>query len=170
MSEPREYPPHPQGTYFEPGSTTPSVTPPPPPSSAPKKKPRRWLTILISVAIAAPIGYAIGATADDTPDKPITTLPTLGTSSTPKATAGKGPRTYMPQDGVYLVGENIAPGTYRNGSDAALCIWQRLRNTSGDAEAVITIGSGPNQVVTIAKTDRAFEVHGCGAWNSVKTP
>lgn len=137
----------------------------------PRKKPRRWLTILISCAIAAPVGYAIGAAGSSETKAPtsITTLPGTQVSTPGKVTPGakkvSPPKQYMKQDGVYLVPENVEPGTYRNGStDTTLCAWERLKGTSGDPDELITAGFGPNQVVTIKKTDKAFKVTGCGPW------
>jgi len=150
---------------------------PPPPmyTPPPTKKHRRWLTILISCAIAAPIGYAIGASADDTKaPTAITTLPNVQPSTPDKVTPGTKKvapkaKVFMAQDGVYLVPDNVEPGTYRNGgTDTDLCGWARLKGTSGDAEDIITGGFGPNQVVTIKKTDKAFKVTGCGPWVLVK--
>ena len=138
----------------------------------PPKKPRRWLTVLISCAIAAPIGYAIGASADDTAEPP-KTLPTVAPSAPSTPSAGKnGPatqkpaaKTYMAQDGVYIVGENIAPGTYRAGSDAEFCVWQRYSDKEKTLSTKGTpIGSGPNQLMTVQAGDFSVEVQGCGPW------
>lgn len=144
----------------------------------PPKKPRIGLAwvggLLIGGAVGMMIGLAAGGTSAEAPTS-ITTLPgtQVSTPATGKTTPGTKkvapkPKVFMAQDGVYLVPENVSPGTYRSGSDATLCIWQRLKDTTGDPEAVITLGSGPNQVVTIKSTDRAFQVTNCGPWVLVK--
>ncbi len=66
-------------------------------------------------------------------------------------------------DGIWLVGADIEPGTYRNTNRD--CYWARLRNLSGDG--IITNGIGANQVVAVAASDVALETSGCGAWTKV---
>jgi hypothetical protein len=72
-------------------------------------------------------------------------------------------------EGVWLVGQDVEPGTYRSpGATTVMgfnfCSWQRLSDTSGETSAIIASGTGnagEQQVVTIAATDTAFEVSGC---------
>lgn len=69
----------------------------------------------------------------------------------------------IPGSGIYLVGEDIKPGTYRsNGSD---CYWARLSGTSGESNEIITnnVVEG-TAYVTIATSDVAFETSRCGEW------
>lgn len=68
-------------------------------------------------------------------------------------------------DGIWRVGKDIRPSTYRtSGSDG--CYWARLRNLSGEFDAIIANGnpSGP-AVVTISPRDVGFESQGCGTWH-----
>jgi hypothetical protein len=58
---------------------------------------------------------------------------------------------------------DIKPGTYRNGNEGD-CYWARLRNTNGDLDSIIANGNGGNQVITIKRTDKAFETRYCGTW------
>lgn len=72
----------------------------------------------------------------------------------------------IPGDGVFLVGEDVKPGTYRTQGSAGLgCYWARLSGTSGNFDEIITNGNaeGPT-TVTIAKSDKAFETSGCQEW------
>ncbi|MDN5931873.1 MAG: hypothetical protein L0I24_12560 [Pseudonocardia sp.] len=72
-------------------------------------------------------------------------------------------------EGTYLVGSDVQPGTYRSAGATTVmgfnfCSWRRLSDTSGESSAVIASGTGnagEQQVVTIAATDRAFDVSGC---------
>jgi hypothetical protein len=68
-------------------------------------------------------------------------------------------------NGTYLIGADIAPGTYRTVGAPDGCYWARLRGTSGGSNDIIAndFGSGWN-VVTIAPTDLAFKTSGCGTW------
>jgi hypothetical protein len=76
-------------------------------------------------------------------------------------------------DGIYRVGSEIQPGTYRTAgpSPAAFdnCYWERSRDTSGTLKAVIAKGlvSGP-ATVTIKKADGAFKSSGCQSWTQVR--
>lgn len=136
---------------------------------------RRWLWAIPAAGVGLIIGLASGGSNEAKAPTSITTLPGTEVSTpaagkvTPGAKKVSPPRQFMKQDGVYLVPENVVPGTYRNGStDTDLCAWARLKGTSGDVEDIITGGFGPNQVVTIKKTDKAFKVTGCGPWVLVK--
>lgn len=70
-------------------------------------------------------------------------------------------------DGTYIVGTDIAAGTWQApGGDA--CYWQRLSSFSGSLDAIIANDnpSGP-VVVTIAPNDLGFSSDGCGVWSPV---
>jgi hypothetical protein len=69
-------------------------------------------------------------------------------------------------DGIYLVGTDIQPGTYRN-SGGGDCYWARLRNLSGGLGSIIANGLGANQIVTISASDAAFESTRCGSWSRI---
>lgn len=64
-------------------------------------------------------------------------------------------------DGVYLVGEDIKPGTYRGTVTDDIGYWARLRDTSGGLSSIIANGlpKGPF-VLTIKKSDKAVELKG----------
>lgn len=72
----------------------------------------------------------------------------------------------IPGSGVYLVGEDIQPGTYRmvlEGSDR--CYWARLAGTSGELGDIIANDNVSGQaIVTIGEGDVAFETSRCGEW------
>ncbi|MQA00453.1 MAG: hypothetical protein GEU80_14180 [Dehalococcoidia bacterium] len=67
-------------------------------------------------------------------------------------------------DGVYLVGTQIAPGTWAApGSDT--CYWARLSGFGGDLGEIVANHAGPGaQVATIGATDAGFRSSGCGEW------
>jgi len=72
-------------------------------------------------------------------------------------------------DGVHLVGTDIQPGTYKAANSDGGCYWARLKNTDGDFDAIIANGNPSGQaVVTIAKSDGAFQSERCGDWVKVK--
>jgi len=70
-------------------------------------------------------------------------------------------------DGIFLVGVDINPGTYRN-SGGSRCYWQRSSGTSGEFGEILANGneSGP-AVVTIQPSDVAFTSKRCGTWSLV---
>jgi hypothetical protein len=69
-------------------------------------------------------------------------------------------------DGLWKVGEEVAPGTYRSGGGGS-CYWARLSGFSGDLDDIITNGIGRNQTVTISPSDVGFESSGCGTWTRI---
>ncbi len=71
----------------------------------------------------------------------------------------------IPGDGVYLVGEEVAPGTYRAQSPGEYCYWERLSGLSGSFDDLISNGLGPaDAAVTVSASDVAFSTEGCGTW------
>lgn len=72
------------------------------------------------------------------------------------------------QDGSYLVGRHIAPGTYTADSGDDTCFWYRtapvLPIQGDDSGGFISQG---HQVVTILPTDSAFWSEGCGTWSPI---
>ncbi len=71
----------------------------------------------------------------------------------------------IPGTGLFLVGEDVQPGTYRGDGSGGMCYWARLSGTSGELGDVIANGlpDGPT-VVTIRESDVAFETQGCADW------
>jgi hypothetical protein len=70
--------------------------------------------------------------------------------------------------GSWLVGTQVAPGTYQATNAMAGCEWQRLSAFTGSPEAVIAsafVGTAGAQLVTIASTDVGFSsTDQCGTW------
>jgi len=66
--------------------------------------------------------------------------------------------------GEFIVGTDIAPGTYRSrGGDG--CYWARLRSFSGGLNSIIANANpAGTTIVTISRTDRGFESAGCATW------
>lgn len=73
-------------------------------------------------------------------------------------------------EGVYLVGTDIEPGTYRSeGGLGRPCYWERLSDSTDPMNQTIDNGltNGPS-VVTISPDDFAFETGGCEPWTQVE--
>ena len=70
--------------------------------------------------------------------------------------------------GVWIVGAQVAAGTYRAENSRAGCLWQRLRNFTGGSDAVIASSAANNdgpQLVAIAASDAGFRAGlECGTW------
>ena len=72
------------------------------------------------------------------------------------------PKTIMETDGMYRVGTDIVPGTYRTAGGNS-CYWARLRSLDTGDVIDNNISDGP-QVVRILPSDAAFMTRDCGAW------
>lgn len=71
-------------------------------------------------------------------------------------------------DGMYLVGHEVAPGTWRNSDSSQSCYWKRMRSFTGEFEDIIANGLSESiQTVTIAATDVGFETNRCGVWTKI---
>jgi hypothetical protein len=72
-------------------------------------------------------------------------------------------------DGTWLVGTDIAPGTYRTEVPEGdpFCVWKRLSGFSGEYDDTITgdiVDVAGQTFVEIAPTDVAFTSEQCGTW------
>ena len=70
--------------------------------------------------------------------------------------------------GMWIVGAQVSPGTYRADNSIAGCYWQRLSSFTGNVDAIIANGltnSAGAQLVTIASGDAGFSATmECGTW------
>lgn len=68
-------------------------------------------------------------------------------------------------DGIWIVGEDIDPGTYRAKGSSDSCYWARLSGLSGELDDIIAnhLGSA-NTTAEIGASDEAFETTRCGEW------
>lgn len=161
-----------------------------PPQQVPPKKPRRWVPWAVAAGTFV-LGLIIGSAGSGNsaspsasagaPQPTVTkTVPGPAGATVPGPTITQtvpgpaktvtapppAPKAAISEDGVYLVGADIKPGTYRNGNEGD-CYWARLKSTNGDLDAIIANGNGGNQVITIKKTDKAFETRYCGSWTKI---
>lgn len=78
-----------------------------------------------------------------------------------------GPTEPFAGDGTYIVGVDIAPGTWR-ASGASRCYWARLNGFGGTRNIIANDNpAGATAVVTIAAGDKGFETARCGTWTKI---
>jgi len=71
------------------------------------------------------------------------------------------------EDGTYIVGTDVEPGTYRS-SGSSGCYYARLSGFSGGLENLIANdNTDAPAVVEIAPTDAGFESKRCGTWTKI---
>ncbi|MGA4943922.1 hypothetical protein [Streptomyces cinereoruber] len=188
-------PPIPPGTP-PPGAGWDPVPPTPP---APARKPSRvkpWLTHGATAVVALIIGIAIGGsgggeaggerptptlTTPDTtrepepsttaPEPPRTTAPET-TPPPPTPTAKPGPATSFEGDGMYLVGEDIAAGTYKTAGPVEddlipNCYWARHKDASGEFSSITANDNVKGQTRVTVNKGEYLEVKGCQPWKKV---
>lgn len=154
---------------------------------------RRWPWVL-GIALAFFVGVGVGGASDTSnsaggapvagdspgiPDgvplgmpEPVAPLAPVAPVEAPPPALPEpppGPATTI-AEGVYVVGEDIEPGTYKTAGPSdrgtfGMCYWARLSDTSGDFDSIIANGSpqGPG-TVTISPSDGAFDTSGCELW------
>ena len=92
------------------------------------------------------------------------TATTTTTTTEPPAAAGFG-------DGTWIVGSDIAPGTYRTGASQDSCYGARLSGFGGTLDELIANEIDDNSIiVTIDASDAGFESRRCGWWSSDLSP
>lgn len=149
---------------------------------------RRWTsgTIVLALIIAIVANLAIIAviTNRDDPTPAITappqvlTFPEVGPAppapASPPAPAAPQalPSTLATTFGAgrFVVGTDIAPGTYQTTGKAGTsdCYWERLRDTNGTTTSIIANDLAPGPAtVTIEQADGAFQTRWCATWTKV---
>ncbi|MGE5828823.1 MAG: hypothetical protein ACM30G_10760 [Micromonosporaceae bacterium] len=78
-------------------------------------------------------------------------------------------------DGLWLVGRDIVPGTYQATVPATSggCTWERGASADGTLSSMLGSGAGDPGVlvvVTIKATDAVFRSHDCGSWVQIAPP
>jgi hypothetical protein len=125
---------------------------------------------LLLIAIAVAVGRLASTGADATPS----TVTGPSTASSPALTRPATPAGIGP--GVYIVGIDIQPGTYRtNGAvpqqyTGGYCMWSRYDNVGGGPTDGILASDGSREgqmVVTIQPGDKRFLTRGCHPWTRV---
>jgi hypothetical protein len=73
-------------------------------------------------------------------------------------------------EGKFVVGTDIAPGTYRTTGKSGHkdCYWERLKDTNGGTASIIANNLTPGPAtVTIEETDAVFQTRWCSPWSKV---
>jgi hypothetical protein len=154
----------------------------PPPQMAPQKpksRKRLWLIIGVAVlvlivisAIASQAGNSNQPTTTtqatqpaNTGQQPTTQVPTQGPQPTPTPTTKTYPHF---DDGTFVVGKDIQPGTYRTREASPGCYYARLSGFGGTFDEIIANNNtDAPAIVTIAASDKGFESTRCGTWTKV---
>ena len=70
-------------------------------------------------------------------------------------------------DGMYIVGVDIKPGTYRSNGNQG-CYYARLSDFTGSLYSIIANNITDNStIVTISASDKGFQSKGCGTWTRI---
>ena len=79
-----------------------------------------------------------------------------------------GPQFANFDNGTYIVGIDIRPGTYRT-TGGSHCYWERLSGFSGDADDLLANDILENRpgVVTVKETDKGFSSQDCDGWTLI---
>ncbi|MGQ4358785.1 hypothetical protein [Streptomyces sp. SAS_272] len=174
--------------------TQPPVPGLPPAGRTPSRR-KVWLTHGATALVALIFGAAIGgggesgATAGSSGPAPAVTVtkaaagepkPAVTVTETvqatvtakPKPVKKSGPPSSFSGEGQYLVGEDIQAGTYRTSGpekDSIIpnCYWARLKNASGELDAIIANDNIQGQGRVTVNKGEYFKTSGCQDWQKV---
>jgi len=93
-----------------------------------------------------------------------------GTWSADLSAVTSDPADPITEDGLYIVGTDIAPGTWRSSGGSGFgCYAARLSGFGGTLDDIITneLSTEGGLIMNIAASDRGFETTGCGTWEKV---
>ena len=113
------------------------------------------------------VGWAASAGVATADPEPTPSPSPAAPSPTAAAPAPAGAlKTTIDHDGTYLVGKDIAPGTYSSAGPVGngACYWKRLGNPDGNL--IDNALSKKPQVVQIEATDKSFKTSGCQPWQN----
>ncbi|MFE9355443.1 hypothetical protein [Streptomyces olivaceoviridis] len=103
------------------------------------------------------------------PAPTVTETATETVTAKPKKTKAPGPATSFSGEGEYLVGEDIAAGTYKTaGPEGAFgCYWERAKDASGEFGSIIANNNleGPGRVTL--NRGEYFKTNRCQEWKRV---
>ncbi|MGW3246555.1 hypothetical protein [Streptomyces sp. NPDC001070] len=197
MTSTPSIPPAGQQPYRSGGTTSWGVAQPPmppmqPPAGTKPSRRKAWLTHGATALIALSFGTAIGGnggsgdtTASDRPAPAVTVTKTAAAAAPepaatvtqkvtekPKPAKKPGAPTTIDGDGQYLAGEDIKAGTYKTAGpqddDFGLgCYWARLKNASGEFDAIIANDNITGQARVTVHKGEYFETKGCLKWEKV---
>ncbi len=70
-------------------------------------------------------------------------------------------------DGMFIVGTDIKPGTYRTRTASSGCYFARLSGFGGTTGEIISnANTDAPAIVTISASDKGFEASSCGTWTN----
>ncbi len=135
------------------------------------KRPRITGSALLAFGIAIVANLALIAMLANRGEPTASTVPAQAPqqgSPAPAAAPPGLPTTFG--EGSFVVGTDIAPGTYYTPGPAGTqyCYWERFKDPTSAAESIIAnhLGRGP-ATVTIDAGDGAFNNRWCGTWTKV---
>jgi hypothetical protein len=130
-----------------------------------------WTVLLFIIAILANLAMMAIMANRGNPALTATTRPPVVTLSAPAApSALPSALATTAGEGRFVVGTDIAPGTYRTSGKSGHvdCYWERLKDTSGTTDSIIANNLEPGPAtVTINKSDGAFQTRWCSPWTKV---
>lgn len=143
-----------------------------PPPAPRVKKPRRWPWVL-GILAAFGLGAAVGSSGSSPTAAPAASTSTTAGApapSTAAAPATQAPATAAPDgpktefgDGTYLVGTDIAVGSYKSSGPrpggVGQCYWARLKDDSGSNIIANNLGAGATRVTV--KKGEYLQITGC---------
>ena len=143
------------------------------PAAEPVKKSTAGAMLLLLIALVANlvlIAITLHRGRSGTAPSPRTLVQAPPVPAAPPAPASPPALAASFGEGRYVVGTDIAPGTYRTaGKSGHLdCYWERLKDTNGTTKSIITNSLAPGPAtVTIDKTDGAFQTRWCRPWTKI---
>ncbi len=125
------------------------------------------LAVVGGIASASSLGASQSANvARNTPSAAPTQQAASPSASAPASQPAQ-PQFRTFGNGIWVVGKDIQPGTYRTRHDSAGCYFARLRGFGGTLDEIIANENSDSRlVVTIAASDKGFESDNCDTWSS----
>lgn len=129
---------------------------------------RKLMVVFVAVITVA----ALAGCGSSTASKDAEAAGGAAASSQPEASpAPAKPSVPEFDDGTYMVGSEIQPGTYRTKNTSGNCYYSRLSGFGNTLDEIIMNdnANGP-AIITIAATDKGFTSSRCGTWSQDLSP
>ncbi|MBL7254106.1 hypothetical protein [Paractinoplanes lichenicola] len=89
------------------------------------------------------------------------------TRVTAAAMSVKSTKTTIAGNGVYFVGSDFLPGTYRSAANVDFCYWERARSADGASTSTIANEFAKGQLLVTITPGGVFQSSGCNTWTRV---
>jgi len=127
---------------------------------------------VVTASVATGTGLGTRSAASDKPtESPSTAAAVPRAVDSAKTEPAPAPESLHFTNGIFEVGVDVRPGTYRTRTGSGGCYFARLKGFGGSVDEILASGAtNAPAVVTILPTDKGFQSDHCAPWTANVSP